>query len=115
MSAIEKLKARLAADGAELRGVTWGPEAVNLTDEERAAALLQMIEHFDCPRASLIGRLRGRAFLFSDKAMCMRSKFDTQTMELVELTPAERVQMQDADEMATLLNDAADMLEGDKA
>lgn len=112
-SNLEKLKARLDRGGATLSGITWGPEADKLSVDERAGVVLAILEREDDPRIALIGKLRGRAFLFNDSASRMRNKFDTKTMQPVEMTREEKSKADDYSSLASLLREAADMLEND--
>lgn len=82
----------------------WGPEAVNMTAEERAEAIFNMLTQMDDPIANVISLLEGRHMLLSDSA---HQSYDTQTMSYVPVTGKQR----DAAQFASLIRDAIGLLE----
>jgi len=112
VSEIDKLKERAIANSITHMHIDWTEDGLKLSPEEKAKVLNEIDDHMSIPANSIAGRLRGRAFLLRDSAMCIRGKFDCRTLESIPPTKQDEARARDFSRQASLLEEAADFILG---
>lgn len=90
----------------------WTEEGNVLRGDEKAKILADVLAHLAVPANDIASRLRGQVMLFNDSANCMEKRFDCKKMQYVSMSVAESVKVKNYKNLADLLTEAADFIEG---